>query len=109
MTHDRKKKRGDPTIKLEARLARGPLSVEETLTVGVALAAELNECSQSAVARREIHPETILVGGDPVTEVALAAAPGQPDARDVKERRARYMTPEQGGLIHRDVDQRAHL
>ncbi|HTL36352.1 MAG TPA: protein kinase, partial [Kofleriaceae bacterium] len=53
------------------RLARGPLSVEETVTVGVQIAMALGEAHQRGLVHRDIKPTNLLLAGGDVARVKV--------------------------------------
>ncbi|HEX8202147.1 MAG TPA: AAA family ATPase, partial [Isosphaeraceae bacterium] len=103
-------------VTLRERLDRGPLSVRDTLTVGLRLMAGLRDVHEHRVLHRALSPASLIV--DEVAPlhratlidfglawcVRLDAAP-----RDRWLETARYTSPEQAGLLDHDVDERSDL
>jgi PAS domain S-box-containing protein len=123
-----------PGVTLEQRLRRGPLSVADTLTVGRSLLGALGDAHEYGVLHRDLKPANIIVDCGP----ACSTAPGQlhttrpgedgpleratlidfglarsacldASIRDQPVGTARYMSPEQAGLLDQGVDERSDL
>ncbi|MEO5658061.1 MAG: AAA family ATPase, partial [Nitrospiria bacterium] len=105
-----------PGITLEARLTRGPLTVEETLVVGRSLCAALQQAHDHGILHRDVKPANIIVDDDvPLRRATLidfgfARSPLlDVSIREVPVGTIRYMAPEQAGLLNRPVDERSDL
>jgi two-component system sensor kinase len=105
-----------PGQTLEARMAAGPLSVADTLTVGRCLLAGLREAHSQGVLHRDLKPANVIVDdGEPLQQAALIdfglARSAQLDGsiRDQPVGTARYVSPEQAGLLDHNVDERSDL
>ena len=103
---------------LAQRLREGRLSVTETLHVSADLLAALATVHAQGVLHRDIKPSNVMiddVGGAPVQHATLIdfglarSASLDESLRDEPVGTARYMSPEQAGAVHRDVDERADL
>src|SRR4051794_3556356 len=104
---------------LARRLSEGRLSVEETLHVGMDLLTALTTVHAHGVLHRDIKPSNVMVDasgdGAPVRHATLIdfglarSASLDESLRDEPVGTARYMSPEQAGLVHRDVDERSDL
>ncbi|MCC6623205.1 MAG: AAA family ATPase, partial [Deltaproteobacteria bacterium] len=97
--------RAEPTrVDLEARLDAGPLPLAEALTIGEAVLGALARLHARGGLHRDVRPARVLVGEAPTL--------GPPDdlAADAADpARAQYLSPEQAGLLERDVDARSDL
>jgi signal transduction histidine kinase/tetratricopeptide (TPR) repeat protein len=100
---------------LAERLAAGRLSVPETLRVANDVLSALALVHARGILHRDIKPGNIMVGSADVRTATLIdfglARTANLDAslRDEAVGSARYMSPEQSGLVHRDVDERSDL
>ena len=104
---------------LADRLGEGRLSVTETLTVGSDLLAALATVHSRGVLHRDIKPSNVMVDGEagrgPLQRATLIdfglarSATLDESLRDEPVGTARYMSPEQAGLVHREVDERSDL
>src|SRR5436305_3881337 len=104
---------------LAQRLGEGRLSVTETLCVGIDLLTALATVHAHGVLHRDIKPSNVMVDGDadrgPVQHATLIdfglarSATLDDSLRDEPVGTARYMSPEQAGLVHREVDERSDL
>ena len=104
---------------LAQRLAEGRLSVTETLAVSIDLVAALATVHSRGVLHRDIKPSNVMVDGEagrgPLQHATLIdfglarSATLDESLRDEPVGTARYMSPEQAGLVHREVDERSDL
>jgi signal transduction histidine kinase/tetratricopeptide (TPR) repeat protein len=96
-------------------LRRGPLSVSETLLVLRDVLAGLGEAHGVGVLHRDVRPDNILVNATDITGARLVdfglSWSHQLDAvvRDAHVGTARYMAPEQAGLIDRPISEASDL
>jgi two-component system sensor kinase len=105
-----------PGVTLEDRIGQGPLSVADTLTVGRCLMTALQEAHSHGVLHRDLKPANVIVNGDGRLERATIIDFGlarsshlDVSIRDHPVGTARYMSPEQAGLLDHDVDARSDL
>jgi signal transduction histidine kinase len=105
-----------PGITLAERLARGPLSLEETLHLGSCLLQGLAHAHSLGVVHQDIKPSNIIVEqGVQLTRAVLTdfglsrGARWQPSIRDLPLSTVRYISPEQAGLIDAPVNERSDL
>ncbi|MCY1033539.1 ATP-binding protein [Corallococcus sp. BB11-1] len=95
---------------LEARLLRGPLSVREAVTLGQRLLEALREAHHEGILHRDVKPSNVLVRGAPLsaawlTDFGLSRSERlDPSLRDLPVGTARYLSPEQAGLLNRPVE-----
>jgi len=101
---------------LAERLSAGPLSVQGTLAVGCDLLRALEDAHNLGILHRDVKPSNIIVKGDDSVEgadlvdfgLALTASL-DPSLRDQAVGTARYMAPEQSGVVDVSVDERSDL
>jgi two-component system sensor kinase len=105
-----------PGITLESRLRQGPLSVRDTLTVGRCLLSALQTVHDHGVLHRDLKPANLIVDeetplqGATIIDFGLArSARLDPSVGDEPVGTARYMSPEQAGLLDHDKDERSDL
>ncbi|MFP5321174.1 MAG: protein kinase domain-containing protein [Acidimicrobiia bacterium] len=104
-----------PGRSLAARLAAGPLSVAEAITVARDVVAALGHAHDHGVLHRDVKPANIVVDGDPVERAVLIdfglarSDLLDADVRDVPVGSVRYLAPEQTGLIAGTTDERSDL
>lgn len=105
-----------PGVTLEDRLKRGRLPVREAVTVALRLLEALREAHDHGILHRDVKPANVVVdAAAPITEVTLIdfglarSVRLDADLRDLPVGTARYMSPEQAGLLDRDVDARSDL
>jgi signal transduction histidine kinase/tetratricopeptide (TPR) repeat protein len=101
---------------LEHRLAGGPLDVRSAVAVGVELLRGLAEAHASGVVHRDVKPANVVVAGVlpdirlTVVDFGLARSGWlEQPLRELPVGTARYVSPEQAGILHHDVDERADL
>jgi two-component system sensor kinase len=105
-----------PGQTLADRLEQGPLNVRDTVTVGCCLLAALQEVHDQGALHRDLKPANVIVDDETplrratVIDFGLARS-AQLDAsiRDQPVGTARYMSPEQAGLLDQDADDRSDL
>ncbi|MET0406312.1 MAG: AAA family ATPase, partial [Cystobacter sp.] len=100
-----------PGRSLQERLASGTLSVAEALTLGQGVLGALAEAHAHGVLHRDVKPSNIIVDGFPslthATLVDFGLARSErldPSLRDLPVGTARYLSPEQAGLLNRPVE-----
>ena len=105
-----------PGATLQARLSRGPLSLQDALTVGRCLMAALRELHGHGVLHRDVKPANVIVDeGAPLDRAVLIdlglARSSRLDAslRDQPVGTARYLSPEGAGLLEHDVNECSDL
>ena len=103
-------------VSLQERLASGTLSVEEALTVGQCVLAALAEAHSHGILHRDVKPSNIIVEGRPTLTRATLVDFGlarserlDPSLRDLPVGTARYLSPEQAGLLNRSVEATSDL
>jgi diguanylate cyclase (GGDEF)-like protein/PAS domain S-box-containing protein len=96
------------------RLGRGPLTVAETLRVGIDVLGALAAAHDEGVIHRDVKPANIVV--EPGRQSAVLIDFGlarsswlDPSLRDEPVGTARYLAPEAAGLVDVAVDERADL
>jgi len=104
---------------LDRRLADGPVPIEEAVTIAIELFEALAEAHSSGVIHRDVKPSNVVVsdgsdgsGGLRVTLVdfGLARSGWSHAGRSaIPVGTARYVSPEQAGLLRHDVDERSDL
>jgi signal transduction histidine kinase/tetratricopeptide (TPR) repeat protein len=108
-----------PGETLAQRLARGPLSAAESLVVAHDLCAALQAAHAKGVLHRDVKPSNVIVRADDdnglvscatLIDFGFARSP-QLDSTlgDEPVGTARYISPEQAGLLHQEVDERSDL
>ncbi|EPX60986.1 hypothetical protein D187_001638 [Cystobacter fuscus DSM 2262] len=105
-----------PGRSLQERLTSGTLSVSEALTLGQGVLSALAEAHAQGVIHRDVKPSNIIVDGFPnvthVTLVDFGLARSErldPSLRDLPVGTARYLSPEQAGLLNRPVEATSDL
>ncbi|MGI9193320.1 MAG: ATP-binding protein [Actinomycetota bacterium] len=105
-----------PGRTLSERIMEGPLSVEGTLAVGCDLLQALQNAHDLGVLHRDVKPSNIIVNGDDPIEGAQLVDFGlsltaslDPTLRSQAVGTARYMAPEQSGIVDVSVDERSDL
>jgi signal transduction histidine kinase/tetratricopeptide (TPR) repeat protein len=100
---------------LAERLAEGRLDIEEALALAEHLFGALATVHAHDVLHRDIKPSNVMVSlGRVETATLIDFGLARSDSlheslRDEPVGTARYMSPEQAGLVHRDVDERSDL
>lgn len=101
---------------LEDRLAGGPLDVASAVAVGVELFRGLAEAHASGVVHRDVKPANVVVAGTledlrlTIVDFGLARTGWlEQPLRELPVGTARYVSPEQAGILRHDVDERADL
>jgi signal transduction histidine kinase/tetratricopeptide (TPR) repeat protein len=100
---------------LAERLAEGRLDVTETLRLAQDLLSALAAVHERGILHRDLKPSNIMVGDGAVRGATLIdfglARTAQLDesVRDEPVGTARYTSPEQAGLLPREVDERSDL
>jgi hypothetical protein len=104
-----------PGHTLEERLRQGPLTLPDALTVGLCLLKALREAHTHGVLHRDLKPANILVNEGALRKATIIdfglARSQRLDAslRDQAVGTARYVSPEQAGLLAHEVDERSDL
>ncbi|MBX3606172.1 MAG: AAA family ATPase [Piscinibacter sp.] len=88
---------------LSNRLAAGPLSIADVLSIGTQLAAALADRHGRGLLHLRLSPQT--AGWEPATRQATLAGPALADAAPALA----YMAPEQSGRIEQQPDARSDL
>jgi two-component system sensor kinase len=103
-------------LPLEQRLQQGPLTALQTIQLAVCLFEALREVHDQAVLHRDLKPANIIIedgdGGFRATLIDFGLARSErldASIRDEPVGTARYMSPEQAGLLDQDPDERADL
>jgi len=103
-------------ITLSERLRRGRLSPREAIEVGRGVVGALLAAHDRGVLHRDVKPANVILdSGDLVRRVTLVDlgfardARADTDAHDLPVGVASYVSPEQAGLLHQDVDERSDL
>ncbi|HEV3354646.1 MAG TPA: EAL domain-containing protein [Acidimicrobiales bacterium] len=105
-----------PGASLDKRLAYGPLALPEVLTVVIDILRTVETAHERGVLHRDIKPANVVVDpGTPLRWAVLVdfglARSGRLDEplREEAVGTARYVAPEQAGLLDVPVDERADL
>jgi Tol biopolymer transport system component len=97
---------------LAARIARGPIGIEEAVRIAIAIAGALDVAHRQGVVHRDLKPSNVMLtsGGAKLLDFGLAkAAPGSaPGSRDLSAPgmvlgTLQYMAPEQLEGVEADV------
>lgn len=105
-----------PGTNLAEVIAQGPLSVSSTLVIASDLLKELSQAHEAGVLHRDVKPANILVqGGRPAEGATLIdfglslSSTLHPDLKYQAVGTARYLSPEQAGLMDAVVDGRSDI
>jgi signal transduction histidine kinase/tetratricopeptide (TPR) repeat protein len=105
-----------PGITLAERLRRAPLSVVDTLSVGRSVMRALKAAHDQGVLHRDVKPANIIVSEEsppePVTLIDFGlsrSARLDASLRELPVGTIAYVSPEQAGLIHREVGETSDL
>lgn len=103
-------------LTLEEAIAPRPLSVLDTLRVGIDIARTLSVAHEAGIVHRDIKPANVIVDGvDPVASVTLIdfglarSAYLDESVRDDLVGTVRYLAPEAAGLLSATPDERSDL
>ena len=103
-------------VDLQTRLQDGPLGLNDGMTVARWVLEALGEAHSHGILHRDIKPANVIVAGDSGIERATLidfglARSGELDRsiRDYPVGTARYVSPEQAGLLGDEVDERSDL
>jgi tetratricopeptide (TPR) repeat protein/TolB-like protein len=85
---------------LKSRLTRGPLSIDETLTIAIQAAEGLAQAHEHGIVHRDIKPANVMLTADgtpKIVDFGIATLLGRPHAGDAGEiaGTVSYMSPEQ--------------
>ncbi|MFL5345391.1 MAG: ATP-binding protein [Hyalangium sp.] len=104
-----------PGETLEERLTHGSLTLAEVLTLGQCVLAALAEAHRHGVLHRDVKPSNIIIEGHPLERATLVdfglsrSERLDPSLRDLPVGTARYLSPEQAGLLNRSVETTSDL
>ncbi|HEY6398218.1 MAG TPA: serine/threonine-protein kinase, partial [Solirubrobacteraceae bacterium] len=105
-----------PGVSLEARLRERALDVDETLEIALGVLRALREAHACRVLHRNVKPENVIGPGagrlNSAVLIDFGLARGsliQAPQQEELLRTARYVSPEQAGLLARPVDERSDL
>ena len=105
-----------PGITLAERLSAGPLAPLEAARVGFCVASALAAAHEHGVLHRDVKPANVIVEAQRSLEHATLIDFGlarsgrlDPTLRELPVGTVRYTSPEQAGLLHREVDERSDL
>ncbi len=99
-----------PGETLQERLTRGILTLPEVLTLGQCVLSALAEAHHHGVLHRDVKPSNLIVEGQPLERATLVdfglarSERLDPSLRDLPVGTARYLSPEQAGLLNRPVE-----
>src|SRR5262249_12718368 len=105
-----------PGVTLTKRLRKAPLTVRETVRVGLDLLRALSEVHRHGIQHRDVKPSNVMVPEEVIgraTLIGFVLARSEWLDQGVVARKdvgsLRYVAPEQLGLTHDEVDGRADL
>jgi two-component system sensor kinase len=105
-----------PGTPLDERLRQGPLSLRDSLRLAVCLLMALRDVHEQGVLHRDLKPANIIVTGESRLERATLIDFGLSHSdwldlaiRDHPVGTARYLSPEQAGLLEQKPDCRSDL
>lgn len=99
-------------VTLADRLTQGPLPVAQTLKIAIEVLQTLQQAHDLGILHRDVKPGNIIVQPDRarLIDFGLAfSASLDPGIREQAVGTARYLAPEQAGLVDNAVDERSDL
>ncbi|MFP5362401.1 MAG: EAL domain-containing protein [Thermoleophilia bacterium] len=97
---------------LQQRFETGPVTTRETLEIARGLMSAMQLGHERGVLHRAVKPGNVIVRDGRVTLVDFGFVPTtrvRADVTGVATDAVRYVSPEQAGLLRRDVDERSDL
>ena len=105
-----------PGRTLEQALRKGPVDVDDTIRIGIDIAAALDTAHTAGVCHRDVKPANIIVtGAEPISQVTLvdfglSRSPWLDESiRDDLVGTVRYLAPEAAGSLAAPADERSDL